>query len=81
MGVPPLPFVHKRCFLLPLFFLKDKSDGVKIVPVIFVHETGFMVSIEVVEDVLPAVLHLLDPLLRRLQREDRQTLRPPRQEL
>ena len=56
MGIPLLPIMHEFCFPLATIFLKDKSDGVKIVPVIFVHEPHFMVRVEIVEDVFQGII-------------------------
>ena len=44
--------MHTRHFPFTSMLLKDKSDGGKVVQVIFVHESYFMVNIEVIEDVL-----------------------------
>ena len=56
MSIPLIPIMHELCFPLASIFLKEKSDGVKIIPVIFVREPYFMVCVDIVEDVLQGII-------------------------
>ena len=55
VAILPLPLMHKLHFPFVSILLKEKSDGVKIVPIILAREPHFMVSIEVVENVLQVI--------------------------
>ena len=56
MGTSLIPIMREFCFPLASIFLKDKSNGAKIVPVIFAYEPHFMVRVKLFEDGLLGII-------------------------